>query len=375
MAGYYIVERKLDYYKEAIELVYRVVNNKSYKQLKTDMLRRTETFEHQRITTLLEPLIKIEEEMKPFIDASQERIQYFFKIFSGDDICRAKILYQGLSYIKKANTLKEQKQQLVRYLHRALEDDTLELTLTKNEFQISPYEEGTSASLIDRINHLECDDSKKWGILYLLEHAESCIEELFQLLKPIVVKLKQFDPILKNLLEDCADYWEDYFKQESVLVLINNFYGLTENSYEEMTTYIRPQIMNCDYVLFIGNDETMGEYHVMEMGITFDKNFKATKKRPTKEQICNGLKLLSDPSKFEILKQINGRKAYGQELAKLSKLTTATISYHMNALMGFGFITIEKMDNKVFYSMNKDAVKEFLMVTMEELVEEERNEV
>ncbi|MDO5292892.1 MAG: ArsR family transcriptional regulator [bacterium] len=375
MAKQYIVERNIDDLKETIELVFRIVNGKSYEQLKIDMLKRLDQKEHKSISKLLDQLSKIEKDMRRYIDVENKKIQFYFKEFLGEELCVAKLLYQGVSYIKVQSDIEQKKKALAKYIKRMMEDNSLELSLAKNELTASPYEDGSEHPFLERIDHLECDSARKWELLYLLKNVEDYIEDLFRVLEPLSKRLMKHKTVLETLLNNCCDYWEEYFKTERLLLLINKFYGLEENSYKEMTAYIRPQIMDCDHVIFVGNDETMGDYHILEVGITFDKDFNAAKKRPTNEQICNGLKILSDPSKFEILKRINGKKAYGQELAQKTNLTTATISHHMNTLMSFGFITIEKADNKVFYSMNQKAIREFLMTTVEVLVEEETNEV
>lgn len=370
MTNYYFVDHEIDYERETMELIFRMVNGESYELLKADLARRLGIKESGRVDELLNKLSEVEERMRPYIDVSNERVLFYFKTFAGDDICRANILCQGASYMKKEDSLEKQKQQLVRYLKEIATDDTLELILTKNDLQVHHYEDETTYTLLERMEQLECEDAVKWSILYLINHAEELVEELFTLIEPIKAKLKEFEMILSPLMEQCAAYWEEYFKTETIQILIGNFYGVAENSYEEMVTYIRPQIMKCDYVLFYGNDETMGDYHIMEIGIAFDKNYRAKKCRMTNEQICNGLKLLSDHSKFEILKQINGTKAYGQELASKLNLSTATISHHMNSLMEFGFITIEKKEKKIYYTMNQGAIQDFMNLAMEELIGE-----
>lgn len=369
MAKHYIVEREVDYDREAIELIYRMVNGKTYELLKQDILRRIALPDRNRIEKILNNLSKIEQGMRTYVDISDKRLEFYFKVFAGEDICRASILCQELSYTIRQKTRQETKEQIICYFKRIVEDDSLELVLTKNEFQAHHYEDDTAHSLFERVEGLECEVSTKWDFLYLFNHVEELVNELFDIIEPIAQHLKTFKGELEPLMNECADYWEDFFEKESIQVLISNFYGVSENSYQEFTTYIRPKIMKCDYVLFVDDDETMEDYHIMEIGITFDKNYRAEKYRPTKEQICNGLKLLSDQSKFEILKQINGRKAYGQELAAMLNLTTATISHHMNALMEFGFITIEKKEKKIYYTTNQGAIHDFLTSAMEELVE------
>ena len=66
------------------------------------------------------------------------------------------------------------------------------------------------------------------------------------------------------------------------------------------------------------------------------------------------LKCLSDKSKYEILKMLNNEPMYGQQIAQKLNLTTATISYHMNALSLNKLVTINKKDNKAYYNINKE---------------------
>lgn len=86
------------------------------------------------------------------------------------------------------------------------------------------------------------------------------------------------------------------------------------------------------------------------------------------ESICNGLKLLSDKSKFDILCYVSRKSAYGAQIAKELKLTTPTISYHMQALMNAGFIQVRKENNRLYYSMNRDFVEIFLESAKEKLL-------
>ncbi len=70
------------------------------------------------------------------------------------------------------------------------------------------------------------------------------------------------------------------------------------------------------------------------------------------------LKLLADKSKFAILSYIRDRKAYGSELAKHLKLTTATVSHHMNVLLAAGLVEVSHVDNRVYYTASRKALEE-----------------
>lgn len=72
--------------------------------------------------------------------------------------------------------------------------------------------------------------------------------------------------------------------------------------------------------------------------------------------MCNNMRLLSDRSKFDILKLLAGRRYYSGELAKELNLTTSTIAYHMQALLNARFVTVDKRSYRTYYELNKDAI-------------------
>ena len=76
------------------------------------------------------------------------------------------------------------------------------------------------------------------------------------------------------------------------------------------------------------------------------------------------LKLLADKSKFQILAHVRDEAAYGSELAKRLELTTATVSHHMNALLAAGLVEVRHVENRVYYTANKEALKEVLEYCM-----------
>jgi DNA-binding transcriptional ArsR family regulator len=360
MTSEYTVIREIDYYKESIELLFRIVNNNSYKDLKNEMLKRIDIKEHAQISYQLDNLSFIEEDIKKKIEIMDNDIQFYFKCFVFDDLCIAKILYQSIKHTIFTSDQKAMKNYIKQSIENLKNDNSLELTLANTEIETSVYDNNQMVSFTDRIGNLECEPAQKWQILDLMEHSGDHLEKLFCILDNTITKLMKHEVILEELMEESSNYWEEYFKENDFMMLIGSFYNLKEDSYPIKPAYIRPQIMRCDRVGFNGNDENAGDYHILDVGITFDCEFKATKNRLTKEQVCNGLKLLADPSKFEILCFINDKKAYGQEIAIELNLTTATISHHMSVLLIQGLINIEKVDNRVYYQMNKDAIYNLL---------------
>lgn len=354
---------EIDYYKESIELLFRIANNHSYQTLKEDMLKRTETREHEKISRQLDKLSIIEEYIRKNTDITHSDIHFYFKRFVFDDLCIAKILYQSMGHTIFQSDTKAAKNYIKQSFENIKNDNSLELTLANYEISISRYENNKTASITERIGNLECDPAQKWQILDLIENSEKYLDKLFRILEYTISKMKKYEDILNELKEAATNYWKAYFVNNEFMKLIHIFYNIKEDSYPQKDSYIRISLMNCDRVIFHGNDENAGDYHILDIGLTFDCEFRATKNTLTNQQICNGLKLLSDPSKFEILRLIKNKKAYGQEIATELNLTTATISHHMNTLIVLGLINIEKVENRIYYQMNKEAVNDLLEET------------
>ena len=78
------------------------------------------------------------------------------------------------------------------------------------------------------------------------------------------------------------------------------------------------------------------------------------------ETCFNALKQLGDKRRFEILSYLSNKPAYASELVKHSGLTAATISHHMSQLAEASLIRLEKIDTKVYYSLNEEMVEKCL---------------
>jgi len=70
-------------------------------------------------------------------------------------------------------------------------------------------------------------------------------------------------------------------------------------------------------------------------------------------------KVLGDPKRVEILRLVGKRTWYSNELAKHFKLTSATMSYHLNKLLSAGLLTFEVGEqNKIYYEVNRNILKD-----------------
>ena len=80
----------------------------------------------------------------------------------------------------------------------------------------------------------------------------------------------------------------------------------------------------------------------------------------SENSVYEAFHLLGDRTRFDILCYLRGRSAYGQELSSHFRLSRNTIHHHMSKLMDSGLVTCTISGNRVYYSLNKEAILELL---------------
>lgn len=81
------------------------------------------------------------------------------------------------------------------------------------------------------------------------------------------------------------------------------------------------------------------------------------------------LKLLSDKSKFDILLALRQGPCYGAQLAQKLKLSAATISHHMAALLSLRLVQYDAQDNRIYYRLDRKRLEELLRRLQSDLLE------
>lgn len=78
----------------------------------------------------------------------------------------------------------------------------------------------------------------------------------------------------------------------------------------------------------------------------------------SKDKMLKFFKTVSDKKRLEILMLLSQRPWYVNELGEELNLTAPTISYHMNMLMEQDIVYFERDEHRLYYSLNKDKVKD-----------------
>jgi DNA-binding transcriptional ArsR family regulator len=78
------------------------------------------------------------------------------------------------------------------------------------------------------------------------------------------------------------------------------------------------------------------------------------------EKVIELARALSDSKRINIIRELNKAPHYGFELAQRLDLSSPTISHHMSILFRLGLVTSSKYENKIYYEVNKDKLKQAL---------------
>ena len=76
--------------------------------------------------------------------------------------------------------------------------------------------------------------------------------------------------------------------------------------------------------------------------------------------LANRLKILSDPSRIEILKALGQEPMFSQELRERLSLSPGTVTHHMSLLVGEGYVTVKKEGVRIQYSLCREGLQIFL---------------
>ncbi len=358
------IKRHVDYVVEALELLIRYTNHEKYTELKHSLMNKY-TFTDDQVEDNLNKVISFSDYVYKHMEIKEDRLDFFFHKMKEGNLCLATgILLIHPDFITDGF---EQRIQLINAMNRNELFARMISIYTEHDWIESEESKKTGNSLEEQlklIEELEMPLDDKWKLERAILHYDIYFEELILILKKVIELIKNCDEITSGLIDHCCIYWESYLKSNTIEAFIEKSLNINiGRNIEEV--YIIPAIAGCNSINFNMSEirESKSSHKnclYMYAGILFDDSFNNNKKPIEQTQVYNTLKILGDKSKIDILLYIKDKSAYGQELAALLGLTTATISHHMTALLSAGLVNVNRDSNRIYYTMNKENLTEFL---------------
>jgi DNA-binding transcriptional ArsR family regulator len=358
------VEKKLKIFQrtnlvdEAFVLLYSVINKDDMEE-EFERIVALQQNNNEEYIEKYQIIHSIYTEVKSHFADRRDRIEYLFKERNADFMT-----YASLSILWN---LQDYNKRLVPYteIFGAMKVEKKVQSyaglIDSEEYCNTPKER--LSNLTDLICFLEnssLESGVKWEIIKIFNNQEVFYDEVNSLLaETIELIVSKHQASILKLEEDFYQYWSEFQKENDIIETIQEKLNINWES-RSPDTVLLPHLYPPFSVTLSMDAEDLSKPDVLRIGIMMDKNFIITDKRVKKEDIVNIGKLFSDKSKVDILEIVGSRPCYGKELANELQLSTATISYHVNSLIKEGLLKAEVNSNKVYYSLNREALATYL---------------
>ena len=354
-----IIKKKINYVEEANFLLFNHVNQITYDKMISESFRNF-AYKKEIFDRRYEHILAIHNYVTDHMRFDKNKLEFYFKEIGNSQLSLSNYLlpiYTGTGYetLKEYETsaLEMNKEEIIKNFDDIL-SQYLRIGKSGDEGKVETFE-----NLLLIMDRSEINAEERWKIVQAYIDRDKHIREVFAILDRTIQLLMECRDHIGELEEEFYDYWMDYTKEAD---LIKNLQEYTNVIWKSSTagTYIIPSIFNPQSISFSINDEEEMLPDLIRLGVILDSNLTFKHSQIDGDKLNTALKLLSDKSKFEILKLIKDKPAYGYEIANALNLSTSTISYHMNALITSKLIKIEKDANKIYYSLNEETVNQIL---------------
>lgn len=358
------INTSVDYIMEAIVLMYNYVNEEDYPSLKKKLVSKYSL--NDAIQSKFDVIIKISNYVYENLTVDKVRLGYYFKKINKESLCIARMLFSiqsrgGIDSIE--NTINLIKELNPSTMYSRMFDCLSDFGLL---YGVEDLNDQSQEFYFEVIDKLDIEPEQKWNMAKAFINYKKFSEELGEILDGVISLIKDCIKDMDLLTKGCVDYWTEFLKEKDLSEFIQKYFNINLELNEVTDNiHIIPFIFGCNSLaLSVGYKETSirkeQSYLLMYTGILYSEHFNMSLRWFDKTEVNAYLKLLSDKSKMDILLFIKEKKAYGQEIATQFNLTTATISHHMSALHSGGFINLERDNNRIYYSMDKENIGIFL---------------
>ena len=302
-------------------------------------------------------LLNIYEDVKRKLTCPKEKLEYYFTE-------RADFManYASLALVYKRTcydyTIEKLKEEIKNYSDHDRLRVYADLIWDEEAESIGDDQLKTLEDLVSFLERSSLKEAECWETIKIFKHQEKHFNEVIEIVEEVVHLLEAHMTEIKELEKAFAKTWKNYKENNGIVRFIQEGLDIKWELSEDGCVIIP------DLFLFLGVmlslKSRLKKEDVIRLGILFDDQVRLVQKMIDSERIVKFGKVISDKSKVEILRFINHKSAYGKEIADALKLSTPTISYHVNALMQLGLVKTSIEANKVYYTINKEAIEKLL---------------
>ena len=351
-----IILKQVNLVDEAIDFLYQMANTvnidgklQSYRGCFPETLKQYD----EKCERIIEFYQKVKEE----VDLKKDKVEYYFKERTG-----FMTTYGAMALIYKRANYENSVENLIMNLKNITTQQRVriyaDIIWSEGAAQLSDDSLITLEDLIGFLEKSPITNEESWEVIKIFNNQEKCFNEVLNMIEEVISVFEKYQNEIDEMEEIFKDTWEDYFEGDKFIQLIQNQLSV-EWHISEAGYVIMPTIF-LFLTLMISLKDRLQDKDIVRVGILFDPKINFMKQGIDSEKINKFGKVISDKSKVEILKFINKKPAYGKEIADALKLSTPTISHHVNVLLELGLVKTSVEANKIFYSMNREGIEKVL---------------
>ena len=323
---------------EAAEVIARHVNGEDYQETKNKILMRYgarfNDESRKKFIERLDVIAEVYQNVESKIEDSPE-IDFLFRkhYYNNTYSILAQVMLLNFHDIHKY-TVTDYLESCTRRWKKTMRSSVHLEAVVFSALVLKPGEKMWKDCLLDDIDRLDYPYEFKWGLLKVLTNFEFYIKKLGEILGSIEKELQKQLKKLNPIVEEMQDFWKKKLTQATIEEMAESM-NLLPQDVREKKVVLQLLRMPCDQAIM---DEQI------------DRSL-----------LCEELRVLSEDSKFEILRLLKNEGSYGQEIARKVKLDAATVSRHLTVLQRHGLVYIEKKEGRnIYYRINQNEIRNLL---------------
>lgn len=346
-----VVYNELNLLQECLYILMLAAENESLGSVMKEATARLSAPED--VLQSIAPIEELHSRVLQQADVSPEILKQYFKPVAQSDSCLASLLFPAccpdLDEAMAAYACMDsgEKRGSIIFFAQAL------LHLSDNDADYAPIE---NEEWLDRIMASGLEEEQKLNLLVACHRPDDAIAACEAVLRRAVQAYKSHAGLARPALAVAVDVMHNEFATgEAVL-----WKHLKLDDTHEIHCY--PFVAEPNKAVLTGFTEgrcspLVKHKMVLLYGAYLDLFSRLGSQNENEASVVEStLKTLGDKTKQQILHALKGKPLYGQELAELTGLTTATISYHMNLLLGEELVYVEKKAAKGYYHINQSVL-------------------
>ncbi|MHB8064708.1 MAG: ArsR/SmtB family transcription factor [Ruminiclostridium sp.] len=224
--------------------------------------------------------------------------------------------------------------------------EIIEICKSIFEIETSVEKAETLEDIVAFLDMTSIVKNEKWKIMCIMQSPKAYLKQLISIINDNIDAFEKAKKAVEPQLSKLLSQYRELTNSENK----GQFYKLKTSFSETADIYPTLAFPLSQMIL----EETC--YY----GLLSSLVLKEEPRNQSKDEIIQGLKALSDKSKFEIIRSLKVSPKYNLEIAQQLGLTPATMSHHMNVLLTCGFVGINKEAGKVYYHLEEDSIRHFI---------------